>query len=239
MTSTATYLTNVHLAYISFLPKAGYSGTVTISYTGYDLTGGSYTGTIQVTVVPPTKSVYFTDAGYSWIAPSADFLKVNGVYDGVISGTTLGIGTQVTRGEVMQLIYNAFNLGNKVTTVNSNFTDVPTTHRYYKAINTAYQLGVTEGVGNNMFNPDVLITRQDACTLLYRAFTKLGLSLSTGTINDLTGFSDYTKVSSYAVNGVAGMVKSGIIIGDENGLNPLGNLSRGEVSVIIHRAMTL
>lgn len=39
---------------------------------------------------------------------------------------------------------------------------------------------------------------------------------------------------------MASMIKSGIIQGDENNnVNPLGNLSRGEISVILHRAMTL
>ena len=39
---------------------------------------------------------------------------------------------------------------------------------------------------------------------------------------------------------MATMIKSGIIQGDENqNINPFGNLSRGEISAILYRAMTL
>ena len=240
VTGTSLYLANLHLPYISFLPKAGFSGTVTISYTGLDIMGSSYVGTIKVTVTPPTKSATYTDVTASWVAPSVDFLQANGVYSGVVSGTTLNVNSATTRGEVMQMIYNAFNLKNKGVTVTSNFTDVPASHKYYTAINTGYALGIAQGVGDGKYNPDAPITRQDACTLLYRAFSTLGLSMSNGTASDLNGFKDASKVASYAVNGVAGMVKSGIIVGDQNSnFNPLANLTRGEMSIIVHRAMTL
>lgn len=240
VSATAKYTVSTHLPYVSFLPKAGYSGTVTLVYTGYDTAGESYTGYIQILVAPPSRSTYFTDANASWIAPAADFLQSYNVYSGVVSGSTLGLGTQVTRGEVMQMIYNAFNLKNQVSSVSSNFTDVPANHSYYTAINAGYMLGITNGDGTGKFNPDLPITRQDACTLLYRAFTKLGLNMSTGTANDLKTFGDYATVSDYAVSGVANMIKSGIIQGDDNNnISPKSNLNRGEISVILYRAMTL
>lgn len=241
VSATSNYSASTHLPYVSFLPKAGFSGTVTITYKGYDTTGGSYTGSIKVTVTPPTKSSYFTDVTESWAAPSVDFLSANSVYTGVFSGTTLDISKQVTRGEVMQMIYNAFNLKNKVSasSITSNFTDVPVTHPYYTAINACYTLGVAQGY-DGKFSPSDPITRQDAITLLYRAFNELGLNMTTGTASDLAGFRDNATVSSYAVNAMASMIKSGIIQGDENqNINPFGNLSRGEISAILHRAMTL
>ena len=238
VTVTSKYTVSTHLQYISFLPKAGFSGTATISYTGYDTAGASYNGTITVTVTPPTKSSYFTDATESWIAPAADFLYANNVYSGVVSGTTLGVRTQITRGEVMQMIYNAFNLKSKVPTVTSNFTDVPESHAYYTAINAGNALGIALG-DQGKFRPNEPITRQDAMTLLYRAFTILGLDLTTGSANDLKAFGDYASVDSYATDALASMVKSGIIQGDNGNINPKGNLTRGEMSVILYRAMTL
>ncbi len=238
VTANTKYTAATYLPYVSFVPKAGFSGTATIVYTGYDTSENFYIGSIQVTVTPATTSSNFTDANASWVASSADFLQANGVYAGVVSGSTLGVGTDITRGEVMQMIYNAFNLRNKVTSVTSNFTDVPSSHANYTAINAGYALGIAQGYAG-AFRPDEPITREDACTLLYRAFTTLGLQMSTGTASDLASFSDRASVSSYAVDAVAGMVKSGIIVGDENGINPKGNLTRGEMSVIIHRAMTL
>ena len=156
----------------------------------------------------------------------------------MVSGSTLGVRNQATRGEVMQMIYNAFNLKNKVTSVTSNFTDVPATHPYYTAINAANQLGIALG-DQGKFRPDEAITRQDAMTLLYRAFSKLGVPMSTGTASDLMAFGDYAKVDSYATDALASMVKSGIIQGDNGMINPKGNVTRGEISVMLYRAMTL
>lgn len=238
VTANTKYTAAVYLPYVSFVPKAGFSGTATVVYTGYDTAGSFYIGKIEVTVTPPARSASFTDANASWVAPSADFLQANGVYSGVVSGSTLGVGTAITRGQVMQMIYNGFNLKNKVSSVTSNFTDVPASHANYTAINAGYALGIAQGYAG-AFRPDEPITRQDACTLLYRAFTVLGLNMSTGSANDLASFADRASVDNYAVDAVAGMVKSGIIVGDNNGINPKGNLTRGEMSVIVHRAMTL
>jgi hypothetical protein len=238
VTESFRYTASTYLSSISFLPKAGFSDNVIITYTGYDTTGESYTGTISITVTPPTKSSYFTDATESWIAPAADFLYVEGVYDGVVSGNTLGVREEITRGEVMQMIYNAFDLKDQVSSVSSNFSDVPATHPNYVAINAGNALGIALG-DQGKFRPDESITRQDAMTLLYRAFTKLGLNLSTGTVSDLYTFADYDQVKDYAVNALSSMVKSGIIQGDNGNIKPYGQLTRGEMSAIIYRAMTL
>lgn len=240
VSSGSKYTVDTHLPYVSFLPKEGFRGIATISYTGYDAEGNSYTGSIQVTVTPPAKSAYFTDATESWVAPSADFLQANGVYSGMVSGSTLGVLNQINRGEVMQMLYNGFNLKNRVSAsaVTSNFSDVPTTHPYYTAINTGSALGIALGY-QGKFLPGESITRQDAVTLLYRVFTDLGLNLTTGSAADLAGFADHDKVAGYAVNAMASMVKSGIIEGNGSGINPEGNLTRGELSVILHRALTL
>ncbi len=48
---------------ISFVPKTSYSGTVTISYTGYDVNGDSYSGKLKITV---------SDQGDSTVSYSTD-----------------------------------------------------------------------------------------------------------------------------------------------------------------------
>lgn len=236
--TNSKYQTSTHLDFVSFLPKAGFSGTATISYTGFDMNETFYYGTITVTVTPPTRSSYFVDASESWIAPAADFLYNNSVYKGVVAGNTLGVRNQATRGEVMQMIYNAFNLDKQVASVTSNFTDVPSTHAYYTAINAANQLGIAQG-DQGKFRPNEPITRQDAMTLLYRAFVKLGVTMTSGTASDLQSFGDFKEVSSYAIEPLASMARSGIIQGDAGLIKPTGNVSRGEISVMLYRAMTL
>lgn len=238
VSSSAKYQTTTHLDFISFMPNAGFSGTATISYTGFDMNENFYYGTITVTVTPPTRSSYFVDASESWIAPAADFLYNGGVYTGVVAGNTLGVRDKTTRGEVMQMIYNAFNLKSQVASVESHFTDVPATHAYYTAINAANQLGIALG-DQGKFRPNEAITRQDAMTLLFRAFTKLGITMVGGGAGDLQSFGDFKDVDSYAVEALGTMARSGIIQGDAGMIKPKGDVSRGEVSVMLYRAMTL
>ena len=37
---------------VTFVPKAGYTGTTTITYTGTDSNGGTFTGQVNITVTP-------------------------------------------------------------------------------------------------------------------------------------------------------------------------------------------
>ncbi len=63
------------LGEVTFLPKAGYSGVVTIPYVGTDADGIEYTGTVQV-MVTPSASSRFSDMGSynSWAGASVEFL---------------------------------------------------------------------------------------------------------------------------------------------------------------------
>lgn len=78
-------------------------------------------------------------------------------------------------------------------------------------------LGVVGGIGNNKFNPDSTITRQEAATILARLAETMGMELS----EDKTPFTDVT--SDWALSGVAKAYNAGIMNGTGNGLfNPLG-----------------
>ena len=39
-----------YLSYVSFVPNSSYSGTVTLSYTAFNIDGDTYSGTIKITV---------------------------------------------------------------------------------------------------------------------------------------------------------------------------------------------
>lgn len=71
------------LGEVTFLPKAGYSGVVTIPYVGTDADGIEYTGTVQV-MVTPSASSRFSDMGSynSWAGASVEFLAAYGITTG-------------------------------------------------------------------------------------------------------------------------------------------------------------
>ena len=56
-----------------------------------------------------------------------------------------------------------------------------------------------------------------------------------GSASELDKFSDKSLVADYAVEGVASIVKEGLIIGSGGRLNPLGSTTRAEAAVFLYR----
>jgi len=106
---------------------------------------------------------------------------------------------------------------------------------YYKAVGIARKLEITNGTGNNKFNPKEPITRQDMIILTARAMKltkKLDFTRSTTVLDT---FTDAGSIAPYAVDAVSTMVKEGLIHGDGKRINPLSNTLRAEAAVLMYR----
>jgi hypothetical protein len=119
-----------------------------------------------------------------------------------------------------------------------NFTDVSQGKYYYEAVGIAKELGIAKGDGT-LFRPNDPITRQEAMTLAQRTLDTIGFSLNPGTETDLAGFADAASVASYARIPVATLIKSGIVIGEDNMILPLDQTTRAEMSAILYRMLNL
>jgi hypothetical protein len=224
---------------ITFVPYKDYYGTVTIKYTGYNIDGNSFTGSVKVEVIsmPETEgSLYFKDvtSAYSWAASYIDYLFEEGVVNGT-GNNNYSPANNVTRGDFMLMLYRALDLRG---TDRGNFIDVPKDSYYYKAIAIAKSLGIAKGYGDK-FMPAAGITREDAMVLVDRALTIEGKKLSAGKSSDLYTFKDRNSVSDYAVTSVATLVKTGIIQGSNSYLNPKSMISRAEMAVILYKVLQL
>ncbi len=222
---------------VTFVPKAGYTGTTTITYTGTDSNGGTFTGQVNITVTPAASSAHFSDmSGYSWAAASVEFLYNGGITTGN-SATTYGPALSITRGDFILMLYRAFHL---TANVSGGFTDVPANSYYAQAIAVAKALGIAQGSDDGRFNPTAPLTREDAMVFLYRTLSRTGQTIAEAPTSYLSRFSDGASTSSYAQSSVAALVQAGVIQGDtSNRLNPKGSLTRAEMAVILHRVLTL
>jgi hypothetical protein len=119
--------------------------------------------------------------------------------------------------------------------VEDNFSDVSTTDYYYNSIGVAKKLGITDGVGGNLFNPKAEISRQDMMTVTARALKAQKKLNATGTASDISKFNDAGEVASYAVDSIAALVKEKLIEGNGSMLNPVGNTTRAETAVLMYR----
>ena len=229
---------------VVFVPRAGLYGEVTLYYYAYDASGNNeYKGTIVLNVQQKTKSAEFSDVGtsLSWAADSVDFLSYEGVAQG--SNGKYRPTANITRGDFMLMLYRAFlEDEHKNDSITSNFSDVVKgsdtySKETYQAVGVAKKLGIAQGT-NGKFNPKSYITRQEAMTLIYRTLDEVNYDLEYTVSASTSSFKDYSSVASYAKTAISNLIGHGIVIGNNNKINPTSNITRAEMAVILHRVLT-
>ncbi|MGM9553855.1 MAG: leucine-rich repeat protein [Faecousia sp.] len=113
------------------------------------------------------------------------------------------------------------------------FADVPKNAWYVGAVEYAVRNGLMNGVGNNRFDPEGKITREQMATILYRYAEKK--EIDTGKRAELGAFPDAKQVSAYAKNPVQWAVAEKIINGSDGKLLPQGDATRAQVATILMR----
>lgn len=176
----------------------------------------------------------FDDLGsVTWARKQIEVMASKGVILGT-SGSTFSPKQEITRADFIQLLVTTFGLSAKF---DSNFTDVQSTDYYYNAVGIAKKLSVTEGFGDNRFEPSAKITRQEMMTLTARA---MRIADKLKTLDEdaayLANFKDASKVSAYAAASVASLIKHGVVSGDGKNLSPLSHTTRAEAAVILYNA---
>ena len=90
----------------------------------------------------------------------------NGITTGT-SATTFAPNAGCTRAQVATFLWRAE--GKPSSSAANPFTDVNTSAYYGTAVLWAVENGITDGIGNNQFAPDMTCTRGQIVTFLYRA----------------------------------------------------------------------
>lgn len=226
------------ISQLSFVPKAGYSGQVSLNYTAYNSKGETVNGTVVINVAQQTSTTRFRDmGGYSWAVPSVDYLGDAGIVHGDLSRNYTPGGPMI-RAEFVQMVCQAFNFNTGST---YSFPDVPTGSYYGWAVATAKDLGFAWAGADGLYHPTEQLERQEAMTILYRAMKAAGWDLPRVSYAVLNNFADGGQVSASDREAVAVMVQIGLVQGDRPGgyLKPEETMTRAEMAVLIHRAMTL
>jgi len=211
-----------------------HGNAIPVSNGRYDPETGKVTFTVthfSKYAIAYVKKTFSDIDNYAWAKKPIEILASKGIIAGT-SATTYSPGQNITRADFITLLVRTLELK---ADFNENFDDVKASDYYYEAVGTAKALGITSGVGNNKFSPREEILRQDMMVLLARAL-KITEKISTsGTAEDIAHFNDIDDVSDYAVEGVATLVKEGIIQGSNNNINPKGTATRAETAVVMYR----
>ncbi len=169
-------------------------------------------------------------ADNKWYSAAIGMLTAKGIVDGT-SEDEFSPNLSITREEGIAWLVRTLGLNSEA---GSSFDDTSDS-RYEKEINIAKALGITSGTGNNRFAPKENITRQDLMIMLVKALDIAHKGLEKGTKQDIAKFKDVSKVSGYALESVATLVKSGLISGSDNSINPKKNITRAEISAILYK----
>ena len=192
--------------------------------------------TLTITITQTQKPQWinpFTDVKEDdWFYGDVEYVHRTGLYKGT-TDTTFSPNEPMTRGMIVTVLgrlegIDADNYSG------ASFSDVDTAQYYAPYIKWAEANGIVNGIGNNKFNPDGYISRQDLATILlrYTQFKKVTLPNLVPKIN----FKDAGDIADYAANAVDIIQRAGIINGKPGEIfDPLGNATRAEVAAMLHR----
>lgn len=177
----------------------------------------------------------FTDAPdiTHWAHEGIDYCVKTNLFNGM-SKTTFEPDTAMSRAMLVTVLWRYRGAKKEGT---NEFVDVAAKAWYADAVSWAASNDIVNGVGNDCFDPDGKVTREQVATILYRYAEYMEKDVSAR--KELDSFSDYAKVSSWATDAMSWAVASGIIGGakEKTGvyIMPQDNATRAQIATIIMR----
>lgn len=218
------------LSNVVFLP--GYNQTsATITLKAFDAKDKSANAQYIFTIKPVTTSSFSDMNGYSSYAGSVGLMTNLGIINGVGNNKFNPTGT-VTRGEWITMLYRA--AGSPAVYSSVSFTDVPSWCK--DAVQWAVQNGITDGIGNNKFGPDMTLDRMQIVTFMYR-FAKLqGMDVNSTLY--LSAYTDGNTVDTWAQPAMKWALQKGYLDAVGGKIQPKGTMTRVLVADCLARLLT-
>ncbi len=174
----------------------------------------------------------FPDIGSHANKAAIEELSSRGIITGMGDGTFSPDKT-MTRAEFAAIIVRGLGLTLKA---NNSFTDVPSGQWYAPYVGTASSYGIVTGVGDNKYNPQGTITRQEAATMVARAakLCGMGTSMDDAAIRDmLAQFGDYMQADSWARESLAFCYSEDILNQSDLDILPKTAIKRCEIAQMV------
>ena len=191
-------------------------------------------GSATIEIVDNSKD--FVDvAENSWYGDAVAFASSHELFNGT-SATEFSPDAGMTRGMLAAVLSN-LERGDG-SSLDAAFNDVADDAWYAEAIAWAAENGIVNGLGNGMFGPEELITREQMAAMLYNYADMLGVDTSARA--NLNAYSDVDSVSSWANEVMSWANATGIIGGTTTTtLDPQGTATRAQVAAMLERFVLL
>jgi len=210
--------------------------------------------TVQGNYNASTKTVDFTTTHFSMYLIGynqkefRDVKKSDWYYDAVsfVSSRDIASGTDsdtfspdesLTRGQFITMLMRAYGIAPDTNSAN-NFADAGDTY-YTGYLSAAKRLGIAGGVGDNCFDPDAHICRQDCFTMLYKTLEMQGNLPENDEIQNFDDFTDVSAIAQYAKVPMKTFTENGIISGSNGSLNPTDVASRAEMAQLLYNLLKM
>ena len=191
--------------------------------------------TVSATFAPEkTAADYFADVpANSYYADAVLWAAKNGITGG-IGENHFGPDLSCTRAQLVTFLWRA--AGSPAPTSASSFTDVPADAYYAKAVAWAVENGITTGVGNDQFAPDLTCTRAQAVAFLFRYAASQGMDAVT--LQELvSGYADAAQVPGYALSAFNWALENGVVTGNDGKLIPSQPCTRAQIVTMLYRLL--
>lgn len=231
-TPTAEELANPESIVIWYIDGSG--NVVSVPNGRYDSAAGAvtFTTTHLSDFAVAYNPVEFYDVSEDvWCHKAVCFIAAREISKGTGNGN-YSPESNLTRGEFIVLMMRAYGMAPDENPVD-NFSDAGDTY-YTGYLAAAKRLGITSGVGDNIFAPKKQITRQEMITLLHNALNLIDQLPQGSSGKTLIDFNDAAEVAPWAKDAMSDFVESGVVYGSNGKLNPISSTTRAEIAQVLY-----
>jgi hypothetical protein len=176
---------------------------------------------------------HFDDVTSDWAKEEVEVLASRRLINGKTENTFDPEGS-ITRAEFTALIVRS--LYTDLLDRKGTFKDVPNDTWFSGAVETACAKGLINGTGDDKFQPNAEISREQLATIAYR-FYQYKTGDESGMDNKNKLFKDNRDISSWAEEAVNFVSSNQIMIGSEDRFYPQRSTNRQEAAVVLYRLL--
>ena len=180
--------------------------------------------------------VNFNDvAANAWYNKAVNFVSARGITTGT-GHSNYSPYAKLTRGEFIVMLMRAYDITPDAS-AGENFSDAGDTY-YTEYLAKAKKSGISDGTGNNLFEPDKEITRQEMVTLMYNALKVIHKLPASTEGKQLSDFSDSDEIASWAKEAMSLFVGTGTIGGSGGKLLATNTTTRAEMAQVLYKLLS-
>ncbi|MGI6141957.1 MAG: S-layer homology domain-containing protein [Caldicoprobacterales bacterium] len=212
---------------LACIPNGKYdptTGEVTFTTTHFSLYAVGY------------NQISFSDVkSNAWYQKAVAFIAAREITKGTGAGK-FSPEALLSCGEFIVLLMRAYGI-DPDDNPTDNFADAGNTY-YTGYLAEAKRLGITKGVGNNLYAPGNNITRQEMFTLLYNVLEVISQLPKGSSGKNISSFADENIIAPWAREAMDYFVKAGTISGSGGKLYPENTSSRAEMAQVLYNLLS-